>query len=111
MLLSKESLSIILGALPTFRVQITNLKIADNHKSKAVYCLEDVQQRVLYDWYNGTTSADTIQAWDRTKETLEDALPNEDTPEISNLFYTLECLEAGFVGLSVELNLEKEGRE
>lgn len=96
MLLSKESLAIILGALPTFRLQITNLRIADNHKSKLVYCLEDVQQNAIYAWHNDADEADTVQAWDRLKETLQDALPDEDTLEISNLFYTLESIEAGF---------------
>lgn len=96
MLLSKESLAIILGALPTFRLQITNLKIADNHMSKLVYCLEEVQQKAIYAWYAEIDEKDIVQAWDRLKETLHDALPDEDTPEISNLFYTLESLETGF---------------
>lgn len=108
---SKVSLAIILGALPAFRIQLTALNVAENHKGKLVYCLEDLMNKVTTAWYHdGAVTNTLIQSWDALKETLQDALPeNEDSSDISSIFYTIESLEAGFNELQTELDLERNG--
>lgn len=110
-----QSISIILGALPTFRLQISSLNIAESRKSCLVWCLEDVMRKATYAWHNYSSITnenlllnDLIEAWDGLKEHLQNALPEEDTPDIANIFYTLESLETGFSGLAAVLMLNTE---
>lgn len=100
MLLPKNAAAILLSTLPLFRVQVTNLNIAANHKSTLIDYLEKLQHKLAEDWYHGGMNEHLVDIWDAVKECLNDALSDtEDTPEIANLFYTMESLEVGFADL------------